>query len=149
MVIGLLINNGDVRAINGDLGGTEGVEAEDELGGVVGEDFELAGEALEVASHDADGGTDVERGGLDGDRGVGIAYHVHEHLHLMVGDGGEGFTGIGILCAAVVDHKMGEIEGGDGTEGGIVEKCLAAVFGAMDEDVARDDKALDDALAVA
>lgn len=125
------------------------MEAEDELGGVVREDFELAGEALEVAAHDADGGTNLERGGLDGDRGVRIAYHVHEHLHLMVGDGGEGFTGEGILCAAVVDHEMGEIEGGDGTEGGIVEKCLTAVLGAMDEDVARDDKALNDALTIA
>lgn len=91
------------------------MEAEDELGGVVREDFELAGEALEVATHDADGGTDLERGGLDGDRGVGIAYHVHEHLHLMVGDGGEGLTGEGVPGATVVDHEMREVEGGDGT----------------------------------
>lgn len=125
------------------------MEAEDELGGVVGKDFEFASEALEVASHDTDGGTDVERGGLDGDRGVRIAYHVHEHLHLMVGDGGERFAGEGILGATVVDHEMGEIEGGDGTKGGIVEECLAAVFGTMDEDVARDDEALDDALTIA
>lgn len=125
------------------------MEAEDEFSGVVREDFEFASEALEVASHDADGSTDVERGGLDGDRGVGIAYHVHEHLHLMVGNGGERFAREGVLSAAVVDHEMGEIEGGDGTEGGIVEECLTAVFGTMNEDVARDDKALDDALTIA
>lgn len=111
----------DVDAVDVEAGAAEDVEAYDKLGAGAGVD-DLAFESHEAAAEHFYAVASAERGGLDGNGGVGVAEDEAECAHLAVGNcGGCALCGYRLIGHEAVDVGQCDYE-------------ATLLFGAVDED---------------
>ena len=108
-------------------GVAEHVDTQGDGGGAVGLAVDVAFEAGHAACLDADLTAYLQLGGVDGDGGLGIAYHPHKMLHLDVGDASEVRSAI-VVGAGTVHHEVKD-------ELGLAGYLVAVSIAAADEEV--------------
>jgi len=125
-----------LEVVRGDFGegGAEQVEGDEEVGAVALPE-DVAFEACEGASRHADAVAEVEWLGCEGDGAVGMIEHEAEHVHLVVGDDGQGMASEVVGDACLVGEEV--------FDEGEMDDVKPFPFGGVDEDEVGDEHSLD------
>lgn len=106
----------------------EHIDAQGDGGGAIGLAVDVAFDAGHAACLDADLTAYLQPRGIDGDGGLGIAYHTHEVLHLGVGYAGEVGPSKAIFAGAIHQEVKDEL--------GFAGYLVTVGLGAADKEVA-------------